>query len=97
MSLQPWVNVVGGVVLIVLGVRCVLSRPSVCAEERAGAALSAEYASAVGLTLANPQTILAFAAVFAGAGLAVGGSGFSAPAVTVAGVFRGSLGGGWCS
>lgn len=91
-SVQPWVRLVGGAALVVLGVRGMLARPSVCAEETAGSALGAEYASAVGLTLANPQTILAFAAVFAGAGLAVSGSGWAAPAVTVAGVFCGSLG-----
>ena len=89
---QPWVRLLGGVALVYLGVRGMRSRPSACAPEDAGSALSAEYASAVGLTLANPQTILAFAAVFAGAGLAVNAAGWAAPAVVVAGVFCGSLG-----
>lgn len=47
------------------------------------------YASAVGLTLTNPMTILSFVAVFAGFGLAAA-PGRTAAAVLVAGVFLGS-------
>jgi putative LysE/RhtB family amino acid efflux pump len=43
------------------------------------------------LTMANPTTILTFAAIFAGFGLAAVGDGMSA-AIVVAGVFLGSLG-----
>ncbi len=44
------------------------------------------------LTLANPATILSFAAVFAGIGLgeAAAGGGWRAPVMVVAGVFLGS-------
>jgi threonine/homoserine/homoserine lactone efflux protein len=90
-SAQEWVRLIGGLALVVLGVRAVLSHPSKPGEESAGTPLWTQYTSAVGLTLANPQTILAFAAVFAGAGLAFAGSGWVSPAVAVAGVFAGSL------
>jgi threonine/homoserine/homoserine lactone efflux protein len=90
-SVQPWVRLLGGLALVWLGVRGMLARPKACAEERAGSALGAEYASAAGLTLANPQTILTFAAVFAGGGLAVSGGGWAAPAVTTLGVACGSF------
>jgi hypothetical protein len=50
------------------------------------------YGSAVGLTLANPETIIAYAGIFAGAGLAVSGGGWGIPAASVAGVFCGSMG-----
>jgi threonine/homoserine/homoserine lactone efflux protein len=79
MGAQLWVRLVGGVALLVIGVRTVL---------RAGSA-SAEYTSAVALTLANPQTIVTFAALFAGAGLAAQGS-WAMAAATTAGVVAGS-------
>jgi hypothetical protein len=50
------------------------------------------YGSAVGLTLANPETIIAYAGMFAGAGLAVSGGGWGISAASVAGVFCGSMG-----
>jgi threonine/homoserine/homoserine lactone efflux protein len=88
---QAWVRLVGGAFLVYLGVRAMLSHPRSCAEEGGTAPLLSAYGSALGLTLANPQTILAFAAVFASAGLAVSGGGWAVPAVTVAGVLGGSL------
>jgi len=48
------------------------------------------FAQTFGLTLANPTTILSFAAVFGGLGLAETGAGGDAAAL-VAGVFAGSL------
>lgn len=89
---QGWVRLVGGVFLVYLGVRAVLSKPGRCAEESGAVPLLGVYTSALGLTLANPQTIIAFAGIFAGAGLVVTGGGWAMPAVTVAGVFAGSLG-----
>jgi threonine/homoserine/homoserine lactone efflux protein len=89
---QGWVRLVGGAFLVYLGVRAMLSKPRTRAEEDgAGVPLLGVYASAFGLTLANPQTIIAFAGIFAGAGLVVAGGGWTLPAVTVAGVFAGSL------
>ncbi|HEY0526484.1 MAG TPA: LysE family transporter, partial [Stellaceae bacterium] len=67
---------------------------AVTAEHRAGAVTAAAwiptFAQTFGLTLANPTTILSFAAVFGGLGLAETGAGGDAAAL-VAGVFAGSL------
>ena len=89
---QGWVRLVGGAFLVYLGVRAMLSKPGRCADDGAAVPLFGVYSSAVGLTLANPQTIIAFAGIFAGAGLVVAGGGWAMPAITVAGVFAGSLG-----
>lgn len=89
---QAWVRLIGGAFLVYLGARSILSHPTRCATDERATPLLGTFGSALGLTLANPQTILAFAGVFAGAGLAVAGGGWGAPAVTVAGVFAGSLG-----
>jgi threonine/homoserine/homoserine lactone efflux protein len=88
---QGWVRLIGGAFLIYLGVRAMLAKPGRRAAERGTAPLLGVYTSALGLTLANPQTIIAFAGIFAGAGLVVSGGGWSMPALTVAGVFCGSL------
>jgi threonine/homoserine/homoserine lactone efflux protein len=48
------------------------------------------YASTVLLTLTNPATILSFAAVFVGLGLATMSGNYLTAAVLVAGVFSGS-------
>jgi threonine/homoserine/homoserine lactone efflux protein len=70
MGAQLWVRLVGGVALLVIGVRTVLRAGSASAADAQEGPLTAEYTSAVALTLANPQTIVTFAALFAGAGLA---------------------------
>ena len=51
--------------------------------------LTSAFVSTLSLTLANPPTILAFTAIFAGAGLAAG-TDYRGAAVLVAGVFLGS-------
>ena len=88
---QGWVRLVGGAFLVYLGVRAMLSKTGRRAQESGAVPLLGVYGSALGLTLANPQTIIAFAGIFAGAGLAVSGGGWRVPALTVAGVFAGSL------
>jgi threonine/homoserine/homoserine lactone efflux protein len=83
--------VVGGVVLILLGARILLERrredTQAPAVTRGGLAWA--YASTLGLTIANPATILSFAALAATLGLGAGG-GLARPAVLVAGVLLGS-------
>ena len=87
---QPWVRLAGGAALVWLGMRAAVRQPRDCAPEEDAPTLPGQYLSAAALTLANPQTILTFAAVFAGAGLTVSG-GWTEAAATVAGVFVGSL------
>lgn len=86
-------RLVGGLFLLYLGWRTWLAPPA--AEQarvrptRAG--LLGDYLSTLGLTLANPVTILAFLGIFAGLGLAGGTGGFATAGVLVLGVFAGSL------
>lgn len=82
-------GLVGGGFLCFLGVRTFLSAPAAGAVSQKSGSLSASYASTLALTLANPATILSFAAVFAGLGLGSADDYFSAGRM-VAGVFLGS-------
>lgn len=70
-AFQSPLRIVGGVVLVWLGWRAIVAPPAheAPAEKAAAGGLGGLYASAVGLTLTNPMTIMAFAAVFASAGL----------------------------
>ena len=91
---QLWLRLVGGLFLIYLGARTFLERPAQAAEVAAAApdptGLAKSYASTFALTVANPMTILSFAAIFAGLGLAETGGGYAPASVLVAGVFGGS-------
>jgi threonine/homoserine/homoserine lactone efflux protein len=87
---QDAFRIVGGLALVYLGLRTFLSKPSEPATEPGRTDLTGDFASALGLTLANPATILSFAAIFAGFGLADLDTTYSSAAVMVAGVFAGS-------
>lgn len=86
-----WIGLAGAVFLVYLGAKALLSSPAPLEEEaKPGASgLARAFLSTLGLTLANPPTILAFAAVFAGLGLASSGD-YGAAAWIVLGVFLGS-------
>jgi threonine/homoserine/homoserine lactone efflux protein len=92
---QRWLTLVGGLALIGLGIRNLLARRSGGASEQRvpdpqlsrGRELGT-YLSMLGLTLANPATILSFAAIFTSLGLRPGGG--LRPAALVAGVLAGS-------
>jgi threonine/homoserine/homoserine lactone efflux protein len=86
---QVWFRLVGGVFLCYLGFRSFFAPPAEKAAEVKGRGLLGAYASTFALTLTNPMTILSFGAVFAGLGVAEGGSYESAGAL-VLGVFIGS-------
>lgn len=90
-SFQAPLRIAGGLVLVWLGIRAVLSAPT---HDAASASISAGagplYASAVGLTLTNPTTVMAFGAVFASAGLVAEPTMISAGLATL-GVAAGSL------
>jgi threonine/homoserine/homoserine lactone efflux protein len=85
-----WLGLLGGGFLVFLGIRALLARPAAAADATpANQGLLRAFASTLGLTLANPPTILAFAAIFAGLGLGAHAS-YAAAAIVVAGVFLGS-------
>jgi threonine/homoserine/homoserine lactone efflux protein len=87
---QVWLRLVGGLFLCYLGIRTLLARPAEAATAADSAGLLSAYASTLFLTLTNPVTILAFAAIFAGLGVATGGGDYGAAGALVAGVFVGS-------
>jgi threonine/homoserine/homoserine lactone efflux protein len=58
---KPWFGLLGGLFLIFLGVRTITARAKDQAATPARGALSA-YSSTLLLTLANPMTIMSFAA-----------------------------------
>lgn len=88
---QAPVRIVGGAVLVWLGWRA-MTGPQVRAAEGGSETMRPLrlYTGAVALTLTNPMTIMAFAAVFATAGLAQGAT-VSSAALATLGVASGSL------
>jgi threonine/homoserine/homoserine lactone efflux protein len=89
-SHQAGLRLVGGIFLCYLGIRTLLAQPAQQAASSSGSGLLRAYASTFFLTLTNPMTILAFAAVFAGLGLASASSGYGSAGLLVLGVFVGS-------
>jgi putative LysE/RhtB family amino acid efflux pump len=84
-------RIAGGFGLIWLGWRAVRTPPAHAAATAPDSPrLAVLYSSAVGLTLTNPLTIMAFAAIFAGAGL-VAQTGTGSALVVTLGVALGSL------
>jgi threonine/homoserine/homoserine lactone efflux protein len=87
---QFWLALVGGLFLCYLGVRTFLASPAERAASSEAKGIGGAYASTFLLTITNPMTILAFVAIFAGAGLATAGGDALAAVWMVAGVFLGS-------
>jgi threonine/homoserine/homoserine lactone efflux protein len=85
-----WIQLIGGIFLLVLGIKTLRSVPAERAAAASGAGLAASYVSTLLLTLTNPMTILSFAAIFAALGVADTGGDLSAAARLVLGVFIGS-------
>ncbi len=80
----------GGAFLIALAWRTMTSRPGAVADATERPGMVGGFASIFALTIANPMTILSFAALFAGFGVAAGSA--TGAATVVAGVFCGSAG-----
>ena len=89
-SQQAWIRLIGGLFLVYLGVKTILTRPA----ERAATAQASNFFGAYGstllLTLTNPLTILSFAAIFAGIGVGVVSKSYLSAGIVVLGVFSGS-------
>lgn len=84
-----WIGLVGGLFLLYLGIKTMLQEPAANGEAAKPASPAQAFLSTLGLTLANPPTILAFAAIFAGLGLSANAD-YALAAITVAGVLLGS-------
>lgn len=88
---REWIQLLGGVFLLALGVRTLRAAPARdAAKAREGRGLLASYLSTFVLTLTNPMTIIAFAGIFAALGVADTAGDIAAAALLVLGVFSGS-------
>jgi threonine/homoserine/homoserine lactone efflux protein len=90
---QDIVRFGGGLFLIYLGIGIFRSHP---AQTETAAPLgtlrgAGAFASTLGLTLTNPTTILSFAAIFSGFGIAAKSDGADSATALVLGVFLGSV------
>ena len=86
-----WLALAGGLALVFIGIRAVVSSPATreatTSTTRTGLAWA--YTSILGLTITNPATIISFAALAAALGAGLSGS-WTRPALVVAGVGLGS-------
>jgi threonine/homoserine/homoserine lactone efflux protein len=89
-SQQAWLRLSGGAFLCYLGVKTFLATTTELIIPARGEGLVGAYASTFFLTLTNPMTILSFAAIFAGLGVAGAGGNYLSAGVLVLGVFLGS-------
>jgi threonine/homoserine/homoserine lactone efflux protein len=87
---QTWLRFFGGLFLCYLGIKTLLSKPVEQEANVRGTGLLASYVSTFLLTVTNPMTILSFAAIFAGLGLANTGGSYASALILVLGVFLGS-------
>ena len=85
-----WIQLVGGVFLLALGIRTLRSAPAERPAAASGTGFAASYLSTLFLTLTNPMTIISFAGIFAALGVAETGGDLLAAAGLVLGVFIGS-------
>ena len=90
---RGWVRPLGGLILCLLGLRILLARPAIAAVASLRGLLGS-YTSALALALANPLTLLSFAAFAAASGNA-GGSSYAAVGLLALGVGLGSTAW-WC-
>ena len=88
---QTWLRLIGGLFLFVLGLKTLLEKPTdqVFSDQRNK--LIDAYSSTFFLTITNPITIISFAAIFAGLGLASDGRSYFSAGILVLGVFTGSM------
>lgn len=101
-SARLWIHLIGAIFIAWLGISTMFAKPSATAAANTGAQasippparlplrLASVWATTLGLTLTNPATIISFAALFAGIGLASASAPFAVAGATVVGVFTGS-------
>lgn len=82
-----WLKLIGGLFLLYLGIKTFFEKPAEKSTEASQGGLLNMFTSTFVLTITNPMTILAFAAIFAGTML---GQNSDSPLLMVAGVFAGS-------
>ena len=85
-----WLSLIGGLFLLYLGIKTLLSKPAEDAAKAEGKGLLGSYVSTFLLTLTNPMTILSFVAIFAALGLGSTNGSYASALILVLGVFSGS-------
>ena len=84
-----WIGLVGAAFLFYLAVKMLTSHPTLEGAAHPDPGHAKAFITTLGLTLANPPTILAFAAIFAGLGL-VDSADYATASLITAAVFLGS-------
>ncbi len=87
---QVMLRIAGGMFLCYLGIKTLLARPSEQSATVNKKGLAGAYTSTFFLTVTNPMTIIFFAGIFAGLGLATAGENYMSAGILVLGVFTGS-------
>ena len=88
---RMWIHLVGGVMLLLLGIRGLFAKPAETVQTKNMVrGIWWNYLSTFLLTITNPMTILSFVAVFAALGVANSTHEYISAAFTVVGVFLGS-------
>jgi threonine/homoserine/homoserine lactone efflux protein len=87
---QMWLRLFGGLFLLYLGIKTLFSKPAEKEVSIKQSGLLNSYLSTFLLTITNPLTILSFAAIFAGLGLATATGSYASAIVLGLGVFLGS-------
>lgn len=87
---QFWFRLIGGIYLLYLGAGTIFARLSDKELAAGNRGLAGNYLSTLFLTATNPMTILSFAAIFAGIGLAGPKGDYLSAFLMVAGVVAGS-------
>ncbi len=85
-----WIRLAGGLFLLYLGVKIFFRRSVSIRAQSTGSGMAGDYASAFVLTLTNPMTVIAFAAIFTGFGLELQGADTRYSVMLVCGIFTGS-------
>ncbi|MFH1115438.1 MAG: LysE family transporter [Pseudomonadota bacterium] len=88
---QVWLRAIGGVFLLYLGARTLISQAGETAVLSEPKGLLGDFGSAWVLTLTNPMTIISFGAVFAALGVGKAQSAYLDALLLLMGIFSGSL------
>jgi threonine/homoserine/homoserine lactone efflux protein len=89
-SQQGWLRLIGGLFLVYLGIKTILSKPATRVVTAQANNFLGAYVSTFLLTITNPMTILSFAAIFAGFGVGGMSKSYLTATLVVCGVFVGS-------
>jgi len=84
------IQLVGGIILLVLGLVFILRPGGAPGDSPSRAGMAGTFLATFTLTMTNPATILTFLTVFSSLGLATANLGYDEAAILVAGVFLGS-------